>query len=184
MRRRTGLASRPGVRQRVVRQRPLLAICSLLTVAALGLQVARIVEAAPSSFELLKAGNERADADGNRTWDSKVSLLARKPCAIWQYKEARRYAPSHRCKLVDFAPCAEAHARFSGALRELSRVLGAGWKLEEDRNETGIVRTSLRRKQGPVVMVDFVPLQGLGRCDVNLNVDAYQEGTARGGGPG
>lgn len=155
---------------------PLPVFCSLLLAVALGAQVVRIVGVAPSAFEALKAGHERVDGDGNRTWDSALSLLEGKPCSIWRYKDAARYAPSHRCKLADLVPCAQARARFRAALRDLSRALGPAWKLEEDRNETGIVRTSLRskgRKDGPVVMVDLVPLQSLRRCDVNLNVDAW-----------
>lgn len=152
------------------------ALCSLLVAASLWAQVQRVLDAAPSSFESLKAGNARADSDGNQTWDSTVALLPGRPCAIWRYQDADRYAPSHRCKLADVLPCPRARARFRSALRELSRALGPGWRLEEERNETGIVRTSLRRPGRPVLMVDLVPLPSLRRCDVNLNIDT--EGAA------
>lgn len=148
-------------------------LCSLLLAAALGAQVERIVAAAPGAFDGLKSGRERADKDGNRTWDSSVALLPGKPCAVWQYADGQRYAPSHRCTLLDLAPCGRARARFRAALRGVSRALGPEWKLREDRNETGIVRTSLRKGQGPVVMVDLVPVPSLGRCDVHVNVDAH-----------
>jgi hypothetical protein len=133
-------------------------------------EVSRIAAAAPKAFEPLKAGNMRVNGDGDRVWDSQIALLANQPCAIWTYADAK-LAPGLRCKMIDLGPCGDTEELFRESVADLRGCLGSGWKISEEKSADGAVRDELRTK-GTVVRLEMVPYVGVGRCDINLSVEA------------